>query len=210
MLRGTVHALCRSLARRGDARGALGDALGGGESARAWWRWTNALDARGAGFATSSAGGDGDGGDGTDASQPVIGAESKDAWPERRRLWNKELNELRVQWRKEFEEAEAKERERLRLMQIKLEKEVAERRRLKAIRRAEALRLEAIRQEKDRKRIERLERLVDHKRQQKMFSNHLRAAAREEHLLRQSRNWVLREHLDARIDHELANPVEMW
>ena len=99
----------------------------GGESARAGWRWTIALDARGARVRDQQRGrrrrrrrrhGR--------VAQPVIGAESKDAWPERRRLWNEELNELRVQWRKEFEEAEAKERERLRLMQIKLEKEVAE------------------------------------------------------------------------------------
>jgi hypothetical protein len=47
-------------------------------------------------------------------------------------------------------------------------------------------------------------------RAQKEFVAHLRKTAREEELLKASRNWVRREHLDERIEEALADPKRMW
>jgi hypothetical protein len=47
-------------------------------------------------------------------------------------------------------------------------------------------------------------------RAQRDFVAHLRKTAREEELLKASRNWVTAEDLDERIRHALENPRPMY
>ena len=136
--------------------------------------------------------------------------EREDAWSDRRREWNKELNAQRKQWAAEFAAEAKQEEERMKAERARIEEEKAERRRLKGIRREERAKAAADR-EKIRLRVKERElRIKNVRRQQKEFVAHLRRTAREDHLLNASSKWVTREQLDSRIERALKNPRELY
>jgi hypothetical protein len=133
-----------------------------------------------------------------------------DTWAERRRAWKRELDARRVEWAAEFKARDEARAEEERLERARVEAEKAERRKVKDVQKAKTAQRVA-RQEGQRLRAK--EATLRRKavlRAQKEFVAHLRKTAREEELLKASRNWVRREHLDERIEEALADPKRMW
>ena len=133
-----------------------------------------------------------------------------DTWAERRRAWKRELDARRVEWVAEFKARDEARAEEERLERARVEAEKAERRKVKDVQKAKTAQRVA-RQEGQRLRAK--EATLRRKavlRAQKEFVAHLRKTAREEELLKASRNWVRREHLDERIEEALADPKRMW
>ena len=154
----------------------------------------------------------GDSGSDDDANPDVDTAfkERKDAWSDRRREWNMELNAQRKQWAAEFAAEAKQEEERMKAERARIEEEKAERRRLKGIRREERAKAAADREKIRLREKERELRIKNVRRQQKEFVAHLRRTAREDHLLNASSKWVTREQLDSRIERALKNPRELY
>lgn len=154
----------------------------------------------------------GDSGSDDDANPDVDTTfkEREDAWSDRRREWNKELNAQRKQWAAEFAAEAKQEEERMKAERARIEEEKAERQRLKGIRREERAKAAADREKIRIREKERELRIKNVRRQQKEFVAHLRRTAREEHLLNASSKWVTREQLDSRIERALKNPRELY
>ena len=145
------------------------------------------------------------------SEEPEIAFDPRvDTYTERRRAWESQLNALRKEWAADFKaRADAKaaevQSERARIEEAKAARKAAKA--LKSAARAE----EVAREEKSRARAKetalRRRAVV---RAQRDFVAHLRKTAREEELLKASRNWVTAEDLDERIRHALENPRPMY
>ena len=148
---------------------------------------------------------------GSSSGEPSIEFEPRvDTYVERRRAWEKELNARRKEWAAEFEaRADAKAAE-VQSERERIEGEKAARKAAKALK-AKARAEEVKREEKARAFAK--ETALRRKavvRAQRDFVAHLRKTAREEELLKASRNWVTAEDLDERIRHALENPRPMY
>ena len=145
------------------------------------------------------------------SEEPEIAFDPRvDTYTERRRAWESQLNARRKEWAADFKaRADAKaaevQSERARIEEAKAARKAAKA--LKSAARAE----EVAREEKARARAKetalRRRAVV---RAQRDFVAHLRKTAREEELLKASRNWVTAEDLDERIAHALENPRPMY
>ena len=148
---------------------------------------------------------------GSSSEEPAIAFDPRvDTYTERRRAWEKQLNAQRKQWAADFKAREdaitaAAQSERARIEEAKAARKAAKA--LKSLARAE----EVAREEKARARAK--ETALRRKavvRAQRDFVTPLRKTAREEELLKASRNWVTAEDLDERIRHALENPRPMY
>jgi len=141
---------------------------------------------------------------------PIAFEPRVDTYTEQRRAWNEALNAQRKEWAADFE---AKANARVAEVQserARIEEEKVRRKAAKALKSA-ARAKEVVREEKQRVRAK--ETVLRRKavvRAQRDFVAHLRKTAREEELLKASRNWVTKEDLDERIRHALENPRPMY
>ena len=131
-----------------------------------------------------------------------------DTYTEQRRLWNKELNLKRKEWAADFKlRADLKAAE-VQSERARIEEEKVARKAQKALKSA-ARAEEVVKEEKQR--IRKKEIALRRKavvRAQRDFVAHLRRTAREEELLKASRNWVTKE--DERIRVAVENPRPMY